>query len=494
VTEQLLHPPSRVATGIPGLDTVLQGGFLQGNTYLIIGTPGAGKTILCNQMAFHRVAEGERVVYVTLLAEGHAHLLSHLRSLAFFTPGPIGEALFYFSASSELEQHGLDGLLKLLQAIIRDKRPSVLILDSLSVMPALNESELAQKNFLWQLQTWAQAYACTVLLIKLAGQAEFGAEHTLVDGIIELSDHALGLRAVRQLHVRKFRGSGYLRGAHLFDITNEGLVVYPRTEALLSSTESPTVSQERVSTGIEALDEMLGGGLFAASSAIVLGVTGSGKTLIGLSFLIEGARRGEVGLYFGFSDFPSKLTVNAAGIGLPLEQYVAQNLLHLVWQPAYAHVLDELSLQLLSLVETHHVRRLFIDGLDALRDTSVFPEHALFALTALLRQLQRLGVTIMGSVELEELFGPAVQIPLTGITKTCDTLIFLRQVELKSQLYRLISIMKMQGGSHSRAIREFTIQDSGITVADTFESAEALLTGVARPLPLPPGMGRRRRA
>src|SRR5436309_3039680 len=112
----------RLPTGIPGLDTILQGGFLRGGLYLIMGTPGAGKTILSNQMCFSHVAADGRAVYVTLLAETHARMLGHLRSLAFFDPAPIASALYYISGYQILEQEGLRGLLALLRRVIRDHR------------------------------------------------------------------------------------------------------------------------------------------------------------------------------------------------------------------------------------------------------------------------------------------------------------------------------------------------------------------------------------
>jgi len=409
--------------------------------------------------------------------------LSHLRSLSFFTPDPIGESLFYYSAYAALEQGGLDGLLQLLQTIVRDQRPQILAIDSLSAVPALGASELAQKNFVRQLQTWGQTYGCTTFLIKLAQLTTFDTEYTMVDGIIELSDHLRGLRAFRQLDVRKFRGSGYLRGRHLFDITSDGLVVYPRTEAVLSGDEMASPSLDRVGFGNTALNEMVGGGLLAGSTTATLGVTGSGKTLLGLNFLAEGARQGEPCLYFGFGETPAELMISGKSIGLLLDQYITDGTLDIVWHATFKHVIDELTASLLDHVQRRGVKRLVIDGLDNLKDTAVYPEHFSAALGALVHRLQNLGVTTLASVELPELFGSVVQIPLDGLTSVCDNILFLRQVELHSQLYRLISVMKMRGSQHSRAIREFTVSEQGIDVASTFESAEAILTGLARPLP-----------
>ena len=478
-----LSSSHRVSTGIPGLDTILQGGLRRGSIYLVMGPPGAGKTILCNQMCFHQAATGDRAVYVSLLAETHGHLLSHLRSLDFFTEDPIGTSMFYYSGYAALEEDGLEGLLKLLQAIMRDHRPALLVLDSMTATSILAKSEVALKRFIQQLQTWGEVYGCTTLLIKLAQPSTFDSEHTMVDGIIELSDHNIGLRAVRQFQVRKFRGSAYLRGSHLFDITQAGLIIHPRTETVLNGSPAMALSDVRLTFGVPALDEMVGGGVFSGSTTALLGVPGSGKTLLSLAFLTEGARHGESGAYFSFGETPVELIASARRIGLPIELYVTNGTLNFFWRPAASHLLDELTAEILETVERQQVRRLVIDGLDGLRDTSIYPERFAPALAALVHRLRALGVTTVGSVEMIDLFGPAIQVPLESAVGICDNIVFLRQVEHHSQLYRLISILKMRGSSHSRVVREFTITDGGIDVAETFASAEAILTGVARPLP-----------
>src|SRR5688572_8036115 len=126
----LLH--QRVASGIPGLDTILHGGFYRDALYIIFGQPGTGKTTLANHLCFNQVAAGERALYVTLLAEPHAHLLTNLQTLDFFVPAVVGDALYYVNGYHQLAEGGYQALLDLLRPLVRDRQATLLVLDGLS--------------------------------------------------------------------------------------------------------------------------------------------------------------------------------------------------------------------------------------------------------------------------------------------------------------------------------------------------------------------------
>src|SRR5688572_6558879 len=112
------HPMQRVPTGVPGLDGLLEGGLLQGGIYMVLGAPGAGKTMLGNQVCYNHVADGGRALYVTLVAESHSRMLAHMRSLRFFQPDAVGDALYYISGYGVFDKEGLPGLLKMLRRLV----------------------------------------------------------------------------------------------------------------------------------------------------------------------------------------------------------------------------------------------------------------------------------------------------------------------------------------------------------------------------------------
>lgn len=482
----------RVPTGIEGLDTILNGGFLQGGIYLISGQPGTGKTILSNQMAFNHVASGGRVVFASLLSETPARLFLYLQSLSFFNPEPIGSTLYYINGYGTVQKGGLKGLLSLLKGSIQDNKASLLIVDGTLNAQAFAPAKVEFKEFIHQLQIYASACGCTTLLLDSAASDEASTEQiaaqTTVDGLILLNNKLAGLRSVRELQIQKFRGSNYLEGTHAVQITSDGVQVYPRLEAVLApgakaqATGSVKASRERVSFRIAGLDELLHGGLLAGSSTALLGPPGSGKTLLGLHFLAEGARQGQHGLYFGLNE-PPALSIDAGDqIGLNLSSLIEDGSIQMLWQPALEESLDVIAHNLLTAVRKREVHRLFIDGLDALDDVNINTERIPLFFTALMGELRNMGVTTVSSVELSSVFGPTADIPIHGVSARVENIIFLRSVEIRSELHRIISVLKTRRTGHNGEIREFRITEQGIQLGGKFEDAEALLTGVARTL------------
>lgn len=470
----------RLATGISGLDTLLFGGLLRGSICVISGGPGTGKTVLSNQMAFHLAAAGERTVYVSMLAESHSRLISHFSTFPFFHKEWIPERVTYLSAFPTLEREGLEGLLHVLHKSVREAKASLLVIDSLSSLCDFASSDLALKRLFRQLGSFCELTGCTALLVTQSNQPEATLASISADCILELSRLQKDLRTVRQIEVHKLRGSELLPGRHFFSISRTGVTVYPRIESLpTGSTATEPPLERRLGLGIQRLDEMLNGGLIAGSTTVLLGAPGSGKTLVGTHFLAEGARQGEPGLYFGFYEQPSRLLAKARGIGLDLESHAQAGRLELLWQPALEYVLDELAGRLLAAVQRRKVRRLFIDGLDGFIQSAVLSERLSRFLAALNQELGKSGVTTVISEE-SNLLGPDIHVPLASLSASYENIIMLRYVELHAKLRRLLSIIKTRESGYDPSLREFRITSNGIEVEATFESAEDVLSGLAR--------------
>jgi circadian clock protein KaiC len=456
---------------------------MHGGTYMLTGAPGTGKTILGNQLCFSHVANGGRAVFVTMLSESHGRMMTHLRGMRFFRRDVIGQLLHYVSGYATLKAEGLDGLSKLLYRAVREHQATVLVVDGLLAVQESAGSTLAFREFIHSLGVHNALAGCTTLVLTNRQENASDPQLAMVDGVLVLDMQLEGLKSVRTLEVTKLRGGPQLTGRHTFEINEGGVVVHPRIESLYH--EPPQVMPDpgqRLGFGVERLDTMLQGGLPAYSSTMVFGSPGSGKTLLGLHFLESGARRGETGLYFGFAESAPRLMTKAAGVGLELGPWVEAGRLVVETRAAVEPLPDALAHQLLALVERHRVKRLVLDGLEPLAKETLPPQRLPGFLTALFNELRARGVTTLMTQQTHVLVGPQLEARLEGVEAIVDNIVFLRYVELRSQLYRMMSILKMRDSDYEPALREFSISTRGIDVAETFESAEAILTGQARPL------------
>jgi circadian clock protein KaiC len=477
----------RVPSGIPGLDAILQGGLYRGGVYMVLGRPGAGKTILGNQICFRHVAAGGRAIFLTLLTESHARLIAQLRSMAFFRAEQVGDTLSYVSGYESLEKEKLKGLLGVIRKIVRDHKATLLVIDGIVTAGSLAESELEMKKFIHELQVLVELVGCTTLLLTGANRADDQyPQRTMVDGLVQLSFDPVGMGMARTIEVAKFRGGPVLLGRHLFDITNAGITVFPRIEALLGRDATrPDDAGPPRAFGITALDAMLDGGLERSSITMLLGSPGSGKTVLGLNFLAAGARLKAPGLYLGFFETEDQLRRKADAVGSDFSQHLREGLIEIMWQPPLELIADALAERLLNALRDRGARLLFIDGLGPLRDAVIYPERTAPFLVALCNELRTRGVTTILSDETRDLFGPELELPVSGLGAMLDNVIVLRHVELRARLHRFVSVLKTRTGPSDPTLREFTIGKSGIDVSSTFESAEAILSGLARVVAAP---------
>ena len=404
-TKSLVRFPS----GVTGLDEVMGGGMFVGGIYLVIGRPGLGKTILASQISYGHAATGGRVVYLTLLAESHARLIVTLERMTFFKPDVVGASLHYISGFKSLEQDKLDGLLGLLRKILREHRATLLVIDGLVTAGSLADSPVDLKRFIHGLQTLLEIIGCSALLLTGvdADEASNYAQRTMVDGLIGLNAHRAGMQTVREIEIQKHRGSGHILGANFYEISDDGIRIYPRAEATLGLQRpfEPQSPSKLMPTGIKGLDSMLKGGLPPCSTTLLLGTPGSGKTLLGLSFLEAGAQAREAGLYFGFLESPPQITGKARSIGLAFLEPNRDGI-EIQWNAAQEDLADRLIDRLLENVRRKGIKRLFIDGLGGFERALVYRERLVPFLTSLTNELRRLGVTTLISDDTSGLQGP----------------------------------------------------------------------------------------
>nr|WP_236589734.1 ATPase domain-containing protein [Ramlibacter aurantiacus] len=457
----------RVSTGLAGLDEVTGGGFLKAGVYIFQGAPGAGKTILANHIAYRHAAAGGHVVYVTLLAESHARLLQHMESFAFFDAEAVPEGVYYVSAFNALRNEGLPGVLKLLHSEMRMHRASMLVLDGLVMAASAADCDEALKLFVSEIQAHSSLSGYTTLMLT-SDDADHpvSPEQTMVDGILLLRERAHGPRRERNLEVVKFRGSRTLRGNHIFQITPEGIVVYPRLEAARRQSPGAVMSTHGVSTGVAGIDAMLDIGGYARNSVVVLaGPSGSGKTTLALHFMAC-SRPAEKGVWFSFYESPELLRGIGQRLGVDPAGVLSSKDVRIVWQSLGENHLDELAARLLRAVADKDARRVVIDGMGAFLSMPGFAERGPGFLAALANELRLLGATTVITMEEQpgvQFAPPPVQI--TTLSAVADTMIRMRLVE-QSTLRRFFWLGKSRMIRADLRVRELVLGKNGLAVSD----------------------------
>jgi circadian clock protein KaiC len=472
----------RLTSGIPGLDDILGGGFIEGASYIIQGQPGAGKTIFANQISFSAVAAGRKVLYVTLLAETHDRLFQSLGTLNFFDKDRLGVSISYVSVFQTLREHGLSAVVTMLRQETRRQGATLLVFDGLLNARDRAITDLDVKTFVAEVQSQAAFVGCTVLFLTSAKLDSVSPEHTMVDGVIELHDELFGVRSIRRLEVRKSRGSAAWTGYHLYEISTSGITVYPRIEAAYALPTVPDEPQQRhVASGVKGLDFLLGGGLPHGSVTVLYGPTGSGKTSLGLSFLSQ-ASAAEPAMLFGFYETPNRVLLKAEALGVDLKTPHEAGHLELMWHPMTENLLDKLAHKLLRTVNERGIKRLFIDGLGGFERAAIFPGRMVEFFATLTNELRARGVTIVASAELKDLYGPQVAAPGPEVSSLVDNLIMLRNVELESKLKRIVTVLKVRDRHFEALLHEIIFGNSGLEVALKLEPVAGAATGVAEPL------------
>ena len=483
-TNDNIGPIERLRSSIPGLDQILGGGLFRTGVYIVQGLPGCGKTILANQICYGHVAEGGSAVYVTLLAESHSRMIQHLSTLSFFDVKAFPDKLAYISAFHDLESGGLKGLMAVLRREMRTRRVGVLVLDGL-VAASEGATDLDLKKFVHELQSIAVLQDCTVLLLTSGNIHRMAAEHTMVDGLIELEDKLFDARAERSIQVRKFRGAGPLRGKHSMRIDNDGITVFPRIESVYRSAAANTMMEEGTTSGIPTLDALLSlGGIPQSSATVVIGSTGTGKTTLGLHFL-HASTPEEPGLHLSFFEGPDRLRSKARAMGMALEEREASGAVELMWQAPGEASVDEIAERLLAAVARRQVRRLVIDGLSGFLESTVYQERVSRFFSCLVNELRHRKVTVLMSLETRDVVSSVVSMPW-GVSGLVDNLFFLRFVHDEGHVERLLTIIKMRDTNYQAGLRRIRIGSQGMHIAGSYR-ADGDVIPSAQPVPAQEG-------
>ncbi len=452
----------RVSTGNPQADEILSGGFPKNSINIIMGQPGTGKSIFAEQLVFRNAGDDRPIHYLTTLSEPLAKMVTYLQRFAFFDEHKIGKSVVYQDIGPDLVAGGIRALLTAVQAAIDDSSPKIIVIDSFKALHDLSPSTTELRHVLYELTGLLTAYQTTVFLVGeyTDEDSQRLPEFAVADGILQFLRNPLSTRDERFLRVLKLRGSAYLEGLHAFRIGAGGLEIFPR----LVSPEIPetyTIVEERTPTGVEGLDELLGGGLWRGSTTVLAGATGAGKTTAGLQFILDGVRRGEPCLYANFQENPMQLARCLRGLGADVEDAKRRGL-HLMYASPVELQVDRIIVSLFRKIQQTGMRRVVIDAVGDLITAASDPQRLHDYLYALVQHFTVKGVT---SILTYETAGARPESWFNGgrFSYMSDNIIFL-STDIQDKTRRSVAIIKARACKHDLATHEVEITEKGLRV------------------------------
>jgi circadian clock protein KaiC len=475
---------AKVASGVPGLDPVLGGGFPEFSFNLIAGGPGCGKTTLAHQIMFATASVERPAVYITILGEPPIKMLRYQQQYAFFDDSKIPSCVRFVHLGAELLESGLDAVLASVVKEVETTSPKLVFVDSFRsvVRKALQTGQMDLQLFVQRLALHLTGWEATTFLIGEydESESESNALFTVADGILWLSQTPHRNSVVRKMQVLKMRGQGQVPGLHTVKISDGGVRVYGRLP-------NPGGQQKvehgiRRKTGVTGLDEMLGGGIPAGYSVMVVGPSGSGKTILSTQFVREGIANGERAVIAVFEKRPDEYLTTAPGAD-ELEKLVQDGTLKLLYLRPLDLSVDEAMEEIANAVTETGATRVVIDSLMGfeLALAPSFREDFRESLYRMVGALVNLGVTLLITAEQGDQY-TELRLSPHGVSFLADAIILQRYVELEGELRKVIVVAKMRGFDHDKVLRLYEITEHGLVIGDPLTGYGALLAGSPREL------------
>jgi len=485
---KLVGQPAKVTihkmpTGVRGLDDILGGGIPEFSFNVIAATPGCGKTTLAHQIVFANATAKKPALYFTVFGEPAIKMLRYQQQFSFFDESKLGKAIRFINLNDLVLEKDLSAVFDEITKQVTAVNPSIVVVDSFRTVVRKTiggASEFEMQSFIQRLAQFLTSWEATTFLLGEYVQEEIRDNplFPIADGLFWLSQVVERNSVVRKLQIMKLRGQESVPGLHTVRISADGLQAFSRTLGLASKKVLiRTAVPQRFSMGIPGLDEMMGGGVFEGDSILVAGPLGTGKSALATQFIAAGLRNGESAIMAIFEERPQGYTERAASIGLNLKTPQEKGKLELLYLRPLDLSVDETMQEILDAVERSGAKRVVIDSLVGFEMALAPGFRADFreSLYRMIGALTGAGITILSTVEVEDTFTalPFSQYTISFLT---DDIIRMRYVEIAGQLRKVMVIIKMRGGNHSKDIREYVITDKGVVVIGPRQTEYAGLT------------------
>ncbi len=471
-------------SGIPGFDEITEGGLPRGRTSLVCGGAGAGKTLFGMQFLVRGILEHDEPGVFIAFEETEEDLAENVASLGFDLGDLVDTGKLAMDhirvERSEIEENGeynLDGLFIRLNLAIQSVGAKRVVIDTLETLFGGLQNYTVLRSELRRLFRWLKDQDVSAIITAERGEGALtrhGLEEYVSDCVILLDHRVSDQVSTRRLRVVKYRGTTHGTNEYPFLIDADGITVMPITSAGLHH----AVSDERVSSGIAALDAMLGGpGYFRGSTVLVSGTAGAGKSSLSAHFADAACRRGERCVYFSFEESPEQIIRNMRSIGIDLARHRDAGLLKFVAARPTTHGLETHLALMHKCVRDFEPQAVVVDPIGNLI-ASGNRQEAHLMVVRLIDFLKMHNITVVVSSLTGG--GQAQEETDIAISSIVDTWLLVRSVENNGERTRGLYVLKSRGMNHSNQVREFIITPSGIDLVEVYIGPEGVLTGSAR--------------
>jgi circadian clock protein KaiC len=473
----LLNSP----TGMSVFDDAMNGGFPTGSVVLVAGSSGSGKTLFSFKWLFEAIEHGESSLYVTL-TEPLFNTLKNLETMEFYNKEAVEQEhlkiLDFRDILTSPDQCNPQDLIDYIERQVQETGAKRLVIDSITAIAYVLHEKSKVRQFIFELGKMLATLGCTTILTsEVASEglySIFGVEEFVSDVILRFDRYITKRGVRRKVHIVKVRGRQTHIGDLHFKINTGGLYFIPPVQTELKA----PATTHRVSIGSKDIDGLLDGGVLQFSSTLVAGSTGTGKSLLGLQFLVEGLNQNEPCLLVGFEEGDAQIRRNASSFGWNLKEYEDKGQLFMRCVYPQAFLLEEHLADIKSLIEKHNIKRCVVDSLSAV--ANAFPPEDFAGFVKQLNGcLKSQGVTSIFILLNASLAG-GMSLTDAQVSTSMDNIVMLRHVEMEGKLQEVLNIVKIRGSSHSKELIEYDITDKGIVIGQSLEGFEGILTGVTR--------------